>query len=412
LFLPTSMKSVMITAAMSAVALSSESPTFESFVELHARSYQRGSAEFEQRKALYAQRLVDAETQNSSPDKKWRAGVNKLWDWTENELKTLRGWDGAAMPNGGSSRSIAKHASFVQESSLADLPPTKMWSDLTSMSYVKNQQDCGSCWAIAASTVIEAHNEIYNKKHRIFSTQEIVDCTPNPKHCGGDGGCKGATAELAMDWVLKNGIADAAQIPYKGQGGTCSQGDTWANGVPVPAAKKPAFLDVHAPAAHRTGASIGMIGWSTLPKNAYEPLMRALAETGPAAVSVAAGGTWFQYEGGVFNGCGKDAIIDHAVVAIGYGEEDGTKFWAIQNSWGDDWGEEGIIKLQRHDKGDYCGMNNDPQKGVACKGETKPVPVCGMCGVLFDSVVPHFKGLAGTSGAKSLTDAHLTVMKK
>ena len=132
-----------------------------------------------------------------------------------------------------------------------------------------------------------------------------------------------------------------------------------------------------------------MTGWSTLPKNEYEPLMRALAETGPAAVSVAAD-TWFSYEEGVFNGCGKDAVIDHAVVAIGYGEEKGSTFWTIQNSWGSDWGEEGIIRLERHVKGDYCGMNNDPQKGVACKGETKPVPVCGMCGVLFDSVVPHF----------------------
>jgi len=406
------MKSVMITAAMSAVALSQESHTFhtfDSFVELHARSYQRGSAEFEQRKALYAQRVVDAETQNTSPDKKWHAGVNKFWDWTESELKTLRGWDGANMPaGGGSSRSIAKHASFLQETSLQDLPEDKTWNNLKTFSYVKNQHDCGSCWAIAASTVIEAHNEIYNKKHQVFSTQEIVDCTPNPKHCGGDGGCQGATAELGMDWVLKNGIADEAQIPYKGEGGTCSKGATWNDGEP----KKGAFLEVSSHGAGRTGAAIGMIGWSTLPKNQYEPLMRALAETGPTAVSVAAGGPLHMYEGGVFNGCGKDAIIDHAVVAIGYGAQHSTKYWAIQNSWGSDWGENGIIRLERHDKGDYCGMNNDPQQGVACKGETKPVPVCGMCGVLFDSVVPHFKGLSGTTGAKSLTDAHLTVMKK
>jgi len=284
------------------------------------------------------------------------------------------------------------------------LPKAKMWDNLQTMAYVKNQADCGSCWAIAASTVIEAHNEIYNKKHRIFSTQQIVDCTPNPRHCGGEGGCKGATAELAMDWVLKNGIADAASIPYKGPGGHCT-----VPGKPItldPAASGVKSSLIALPEAAQTGAAINMVGWSTLPKNEYEPLMRALAETGPAAVSVAAGGTWFQYEGGIFNGCGKDSVIDHAVVAIGYGEENGSKFWAIQNSWGDDWGEDGIIRLQRHDKGDYCGMNTDPQKGVACKGETKPVPVCGMCGVLFDSVVPHFKG------AKDMTDAHVTVMAK
>jgi len=401
------MKSVMITAAMSAVALSSESPTFESFVELHARSYQHGSAEFEERKAVYAQRVVDAETQNNSPDKKWNAGVNKYWDWTENELKTLRGWDGANMPDGGSS-SIGKHVSFVQETSLEDLPRNKMWDNLKTFSYVKDQKACGSCWAIAASTVIEAHNEIYNKKHQVFSTQEIVDCTPNPKHCGGDGGCKGATAELAMDWVLKNGIADAAQIPYHGKGGTCRKGDTWATGR----ARRSSFLEVSSHGAGHGGAAIGMMGWSTLPKNKYEPLMRALADSGPVAVSVAAG-TWFQYDSGIFNGCPRDAVISHAVVAVGYGQDRGDKYWSILNSWGDDWGEKGIIRLERHDDGGYCGMNNEPQKGVACKGETKPVPVCGMCGVLFDSVVPHFKGLSGTMGAKSsLKDAFYTAMNK
>merc|ERR1719272_961367 len=329
-----------------------------------------------QRRPMVAQEsVIDAKAQNTHPERTWRAGVNKLWDWTENELKTLRGWDGAATPNGGSGRSIAPHATFLQQSSLNDLPKEKMWDGLQTMAYVKNQQDCGSCWAIAASTVIEAHNEIYNKKHRIFSTQQIVDCTPNPRHCGGEGGCKGATAELAMDWVLKNGIADASEIPYTATDGTC--------GVHA------ALLDVSAPVAQQGGAAIGMTGWSTLPKNQYEPLMRALAETGPAAGSVAAD-AWFSYDGGIFDGCGKDAIIDHAVVAVGYGEEKGSKFWAIQNSWGEDWGEQGIIRLQRHDKGDYCGMNSDPQKGVACQGETEAVPVCGMCGVLFDSVVPHF----------------------
>jgi len=374
------MKSIVCAAAFSAAAVASELPTFDSFVELHARSYQQGSAEFEQRKALYEQRLADAETQNSSPNGQWKAGVNKLWDWTESELLTLRGWDGSAMPAGGSGRSIAKHSAFLQQTS--DLPTEKLWDGLETFGYVKNQGDCGSCWAIASATVIEAHNEIYNGKHKVFSTQQIVECTPNPRHCGGDGGCKGATAELAMDWVVKNGLADASQIPYKAHDGTCTMGSPTAD-------MKAALTQFDAPAAGTGGAAFGMTGWSTLPKNEYEPLVRALAESGPAAVSVAAD-AWFSYENGIFNGCSKDAVIDHAVVALGYGEENGKKFWVIQNSWGNDWGEEGRIRLERHADGGYCGTNNDPQKGVACQGETAPVPVCGMCGVLFDSVVPHF----------------------
>jgi len=371
------MKSAVLAAAFAAVSSARELPTFESFVELHSRSYQLGSEEFHERKSLYEQRLADAETHNNDPNKMWTAGVNKLWDWTEAELKTLRGWDGAMMPEGGhSSRSIRQHGSlFLQknktsEESTKELPLEQDWRTLETFAYVKNQASCGSCWAIAAETVIEAHHEIvHDGKHQIFSTQQIVECTENPRHCGGDGGCKGATAELAMDWVVKNGLALASEVPYQGADGACTASSKQKSAG---------------------GAAFGMIGWETLPKNVYAPLIRALAETGPVAVSVAAD-SWFSYESGIFNGCGKDAVIDHAVTAVGYGEESGHKYWLIQNSWGADWGEEGLIKLERHEKGDYCGMNNDPQKGVACKGENAPVPVCGMCGVLFDSVVPHFK---------------------
>ncbi|CAK0896333.1 unnamed protein product [Prorocentrum cordatum] len=156
------------------------------------------------------------------------------------------------------------------------------------------------------------------------------------------------------------------------------------------------FLD-GADAAAMGGGAFGMTGWETLPKNQYEPLARALAEKGPVAVSVAADKEVVRLRVRHLQRLRQgDAVIDHAVTAIGYGEQDdGHKYWLIQNSWGADWGEGGHIRLERHDQDTYCGMNNDPQKGVACQGETDPVPVCGMCGVLFDSVVPHFRSGGG-----------------
>jgi cathepsin L len=370
---------IVVMTAFVALAHAQSLIDFESFIELHGRSYKQGSTEFEMRKALYEQRKADSELHNSNDKRLWNAGVNKLWDWTEQELQTLRGWDGSMMPDGGKARPIRKHAAFLQQSS--DLPKEKIWSDLAMAHRIRNQADCGSCWAIATATTLEAHAEIYTGKPRTFSAQQIVACTPNPRHCGGDGGCKGATAELAFDWVLKHGCAEESAIPYTGHDSACTMGSPTLDMMQV----------LTRDSATATGAAaFGMTGWETLPKNEYEPLARALAEQGPVAVSVAAD-TWFNYDSGIFNACGKDAVIDHAVVAIGYGEEGGHKYWVIQNSWGAEWGESGHIRLERHDTGDYCGMNNDPQKGVACEGETAPVPVCGMCGVLFDSVVPHFK---------------------
>lgn len=351
--------------------------SFEAFVQLHNRAYLNGSAEHETRRGIYMQRLAAADAQNRQPHRLWTAGVNKFWDWTESETQALRGWDGSAMPSGGDHlHRVARRSSFLQREWSA--PPEKDWSGLSMARHVRNQGDCGSCWAIAVATVLEGHAEIYTGTARTFSAQQIVACTPNPKHCGGDGGCKGATAELAMDWVLKHGCDDESQEPYTGADSKC----------PTAGGAMDSLLEAPATSG---AASFGMIGWETLPKNENAPLLRALAEDGPVAVSVAAD-KWFNYEGGVFDGCDKDAVIDHAVTAIGYGEADGHKYWVIQNSWGEDWGEGGHIRLLRQAEGeDYCGMNKDPQQGVACKGETTPVPVCGMCGVLFDSVVPHFR---------------------
>merc|ERR1719408_781416 len=206
------------------------------------------------------------------------------------------------MPEGhGSARRIRPHATFLQRTDnktadeLAssakelpkDLPKEQNWDMLETFAYVKNQASCGSCWAIASATVIEAHHEINSDgDHKIFSTQQIVECTPNPRHCGGEGGCKGATAELAMDWVLKNGLADASEVPYTGRGGQCTRGSPTAD-------MKAAFLDSSAPSKNG-GEEFGMMSWSTLPKNEYQPLLTALAQTGPVAVSVAAD-TWFSY---------------------------------------------------------------------------------------------------------------------
>merc|ERR1719335_1946694 len=116
-------------------------------------------------------------------------------------------------PNGGGSRTVRKHATFLQGS---DLPKEKIWSGLNMARHVRNQGDCGSCWAIAAATVLEGHAEIYTGKPRTFSAQQIVACTPNPRHCGGDGGCKGATAELAMEWVLKHGCPEESDSSSDG----------------------------------------------------------------------------------------------------------------------------------------------------------------------------------------------------
>eukprot|EP00927_Polykrikos_kofoidii_P057559 TRINITY_DN516_c0_g2_i2.p1 TRINITY_DN516_c0_g2~~TRINITY_DN516_c0_g2_i2.p1 ORF type:complete len:392 (+),score=39.00 TRINITY_DN516_c0_g2_i2:79-1254(+) len=364
-------------------------PTFDAFIELHHRTYQKGTGEYDMRNAVYESRVSAADRQNRLGGR-WRAAVNKLSDWTDDELLKLRGWNGDVRPLHSSHRVSSIRRNFLQQSAVVDeLPSEKSWTDLETAKHIHNQGGCGSCWAIASATVLEFHSEIYRGQRRTFSAQQIVSCTPNPRECGGTGRCSGATAELAFEYVMKNGCPEEFQVPYTAKDGTCTQLD------PSPSASflmRQALDGESALVANAGigGAAFGMTGWETLPRNEAGPLMRALVERGPAAVSVAASG-WNSYESGVFDGCSKDAIIDHAVTLVGYGQAGSDLTWVIQNSWGRDWGEAGHIRLLRHDGVDtYCGMDDQPKLGIACKGEDDPVRVCGMCGVLFDSVVPHF----------------------
>jgi cathepsin L len=335
------------------------------------------------RKAAYENRVMIADAQNKRPDRLWTAGVNEFWDWTTPEMSKLFGWAGGARPLenfGGSMLQSSNKATFLHKvNRTSPLPEEKTWTHLKTMQTIKSQGACGSCWVIAAVTTLESATEL-KKKARTFSAQEILNCVPNPKQCGGEGGCRGATVELAVDWVMKNGAAEEYQAPYIGADRTCSRDAQ----LKLAGEKKKRSVG---------GNGFGMYAWETIPQNKYEPLMRAIAETGPTAVSVDAS-PWHVYEKGIFDACPVDAIINHAVVAIGYGidKEKNTKFWHIQNSWGMTWGEKGTIRLLRRDDDEKnCGIDNKPELGTGCKGGPPKVTVCGMCGVLYDSVIVHLK---------------------
>lgn len=264
------------------------------------------------------------------------------------------------------------------------LPRNHSWEHLQAMKDVRNQGGCGSCWAFAATTVLRAHAEIY-QQDRTFSVQQVLACTPNPQKCGGAGGCSGATAELGIDYVLKHGVMTEEEFPYHGVTGTCPS-------VQPSLLVKNNGLQVGIPGPMQSTEIQGLMGWDKLPENKEEPLMRALVEWGPVAVSVSAD-LWEFYGSGIFTGCPKGAVIDHAVTLIGYGD-DVKKYWNVQNSWGADWGENGRIRIERteDDQQAQCGWDRQPELGNGCVGGPSKVRVCGMCGMLYDSVVPHFVG--------------------
>merc|ERR1719450_2095156 len=93
------------------------------------------------------------------------------------------------------------------------------------MKDVVDQGGCGSCWAVSSASVLRAHMQLYQKDRKL-SAQQMVSCTPNPRECGGKGGCSGATAELAMDWVLHHGLANEEDVPYLAADSKCTAPNT------------------------------------------------------------------------------------------------------------------------------------------------------------------------------------------
>lgn len=203
-----------------------------------------------------------------------------------------------------------------------------------------------------------------------LSVQQTTSCTPNINQCGGQGGCLGATAELAFDYVASaGGLVEEYMMSY-------SSGTTGHTGDCVNAAWEPVAT---------------VTGYQLLPTNNYTALMNAVATVGPMAINVDAS-TFHAYESGVFSGCNQEnPDVNHVVVLDGYGqqEEDGLKYWLIRNSWSPTYGEKGYIRILRSDEDDSnCGIDRLPTNGVACKDQPAPQKVCGTCGVIYDSSYP------------------------
>lgn len=203
------------------------------------------------------------------------------------------------------------------------VPESVDWRTQNKVSAVKNQGSCGSCWAFSAVGALEGLNAIKNNNLVQFSEQQLVDCSQKQ----GNEGCNGGLMDSAFQYVIENGIETEDVYPYTGSDDTC-----------VASAGKSSF-------------KIG--GFVDVPQNSSAQLKAAIA-LNPVSVAIEADGFWFQfYFGGVFNSsCGTD--LDHGVLAVGYGSENGQNYWIVKNSWGGSWGESGYIRIA--DNGDGPGL--------------------------------------------------------
>jgi C1A family cysteine protease len=278
---------------------------FRNFLDTHRVGYGT-TEEFNYRLSVFNDNLSTiAKLNAANPDATFE--VNQFADRTEQEMSQLMGF---IMPAG--RKITGEHVAPVDAQ---DQDWSQMWST------VKDQGQCGSCWAFSATAAFEARYALAQGAQTVttlFSEQELVDCDT------ASAGCNGGWMDLAFTYLEANGFCTEAQYPYTARDGTCNAA------VCSSGPNDKAFVDI--------------------PAKNEDSLLTNLA-SGPISVAVDAS-TWSFYSGGIMSSCGTG--LNHGVTLVGYSSGDGSA--TIRNSWGSAWGEHGHIRIKTGQ--DTCGYAN------------------------------------------------------
>jgi len=257
-------------------------------------------------------RYERVQTHNADTTQTSQLGIHSYSDLSQDEMKAkLNGYKASDSP---------KHfAPKATRSQLVNLPMSVDWRTKGAVTDIKDQGQCGSCWAFSATGSMEgafflAHSELYS-----LSEQQLMDCSVKE----GDESCNGGLMDYAFQFVIDNkGICLEADYPYLAKDEACKKG--CKNYVTITN-----YTDV---------------------VSGDEASMPAFAAMQPISIAIEADQPIFQdYRSGVLNGSSCGTNLDHGVLIVGYDHDNktGLDYWIVKNSWGKSWGMEGYVWLSR-----------------------------------------------------------------
>lgn len=217
------------------------------------------------------------------------------------------------------------------------LPSSVDWRQKGAVSSVKDQGQCGSCWTFSSTGAIEGSWAITKGQLFDLAEQQLVDCAQGIKY--GSHGCNGGQMEGAFKYVIENGQCAETSYPYTAKDGTCQ----------------------------KCQSAVSMTSCYDVKPNDQLSLKAAVSRQ-PVSVAIEADTFYFQsYSSGVLTSDKCGTKLDHGVLAVGYGTENGNDYWLVKNSWGTSWGDKGYVKIGRSDSTNdpgICGIAMQPSYPV------------------------------------------------
>ncbi|XP_044469358.1 cysteine proteinase COT44 [Mangifera indica] len=294
---------------------------YQSWLVKHGKA-DNGIGENERRFQTFKDNLRFIDEHNSQ-DRPYKVGLNKFADLTNEEYRSIYLGTRSDAKRRVMKAKVASQRYAYKASET--LPESVDWTEQGAVNPIKDQGSCGSCWAFSTVAAVEGINKIVTGELISLSEQELVDCDKDY-----NAGCNGGLMDYAFQFIIDNGGMDTEQdYPYLG-------------------------VDTKCDLVRKNAKVVSIDGYEDVLPFDEKSLKKAVAHQ-PVSVAIEASGLAFQlYDSGVFTGeCGT--ALDHGVVAVGYGTENGTDYWLVRNSWGTTWGESGYIKLQRNAVESFAG---------------------------------------------------------